>query len=75
MSTNGMKMQFLSVVGLKSSTLIALIALIVILIKILICTQKLETLIFVCPLWIQSSIMVSGTQIYFTLFLALSAKS
>ena len=31
--------------------------------------------IFVCPLWTKSSIRISGTQIYVTLFLASSPKS
>ena len=59
-------MKFLSAVGFKSSTLTAY----------LICTSKTEGIFnFVCPLWIQSYIKVSGTQIYYNLFLASSTKS
>ena len=44
--------------------------------KLLICSPKAEHIFnFVFPLWIWSSIVISGTQIYFTLFLALSQKS
>ena len=46
------------------------------LLKLLIFLTKTENIYkFVCPLWTQSSIMISGTQIYSTLFLALSHKS
>ena len=46
------------------------------LLKLLIFLTKTENIFKVlCPLWTQSSIMISGTQIYFTLFLALSHKS
>ena len=69
-STNGIKMQFLGVVGFKSSTLTVYC----------LCSwffhQKLKNFFKVmCPFWTQSSIMILGTQIYSTLFLALSHKS
>ena len=46
------------------------------LLKLLICLSITENIFsFVCPLWNPSSGMISGTQIYSTLFLALSHKS
>ena len=45
------------------------------LLLLLICSPNTENIFkLACPLWTQSSIMVSGTQIYFTLFLASSTK-
>ena len=44
--------------------------------KLLICSPKTENIFkFVYPLRTQSTLMISGTQIYFTLFLASSYKS
>ena len=44
--------------------------------KLLICSPTTENIFnFVGPLWTKSSIMISGTQIYITLFLASSHKS
>ena len=52
--TNGIKMQILGVVGL--------------LLKLLFYSQKNENIFsFVCALWTRSTVMISGTQIYFTL--------
>ena len=69
-SRDVIKMQFFGVVGFKSSTLTAY------------CTiswlvhQKLKTYSTLCVLYgLKSSIMISGTQIYFTLILASSHKS
>ena len=68
MSTNDIKMQFLGQFQKFNFDCLLL--------KLLICSPKTENILkFVCPLWIQSSIMISGTQIYSTFFLALSHKS
>ena len=46
------------------------------LLKLLICSPTTENIVkFVCPLLTQSSMMISGTEGYSTLFLALSHKS
>ena len=46
------------------------------LLKLLICLSTTENIFkFVCPLLTQSFIMILGTQVYFTLFLASSHKS
>ena len=69
-SRNGIKMQFLGVVGLESSTLTVYC-----LSSWFVHHQQKNIFKFVCPLLTQSSIMISGTNGYSTLFLALSHKS
>ena len=70
MSRSGIKTQFLGVVGFKRATLTAYC------VKVLNGSPKTENIFkFECSLWTKSSTMISGTQIYFTPFLASSHKS
>jgi hypothetical protein len=68
-STNGIKIQMLGVVVSKVNFDCLRL-------KLLICSPETENIFSVVgPLWMQVSVMFSGTQKYSTLFLALSNKS